>query len=76
MWGVATAAYQIEGATKADGRGASIWDEFSQLPHKVARGETAAEADLSYYKYPEDIRLMKSLGVKVLAGRQSIPPHE
>ena len=70
MWGVATAAYQIEGATgttgtAAGGRGASIWDEFVKLPHRVAHGDTADVADLSYYKYEEDIALMKSLGVKV-----------
>jgi beta-glucosidase/6-phospho-beta-glucosidase/beta-galactosidase len=75
MWGVATAAYQIEGATGTDtgtgtgtaagGRGASIWDEFVKLPHRVAHGDTADVADLSYYKYEEDIALMKSLGVKV-----------
>ena len=28
-WGISTAAYQIEGAHKADGKGLSIWDEFS-----------------------------------------------
>ena len=62
MWGVATAAYQVEGATRAEGRGASIWDGFS----KVANDENADVADLSYYKYTEDIQLMKSLGVKVV----------
>ena len=29
MWGVATAAYQIEGATHEDGRGLSVWDTFT-----------------------------------------------
>ena len=66
MWGVATAAYQIEGATEADGRGPSIWDEFTKLPNKVANNENADVADLSYYKYVDDIVLMKSLGVKVV----------
>lgn len=65
MWGVATAAYQIEGATEVDNRGSSIWDEFSKLPGKVANNDNADVADLSYYKYMDDIHLMKSLNVKV-----------
>ena len=32
IWGVATAAPQIEGAAFAEGKGASIWDTFSRLP--------------------------------------------
>lgn len=62
MWGVATAAYQIEGATQVDGRGISIWDNFAG---KVANNENAEVTDLSYYKYLDDIKLIKSLGVKV-----------
>ena len=34
-FGAATAAYQIEGATNADGRGVSIWDTFARVPGKV-----------------------------------------
>lgn len=39
-WGVATAAYQIEGAADSHGRGASIWDTFSATPGKVTNGNT------------------------------------
>jgi beta-glucosidase len=39
-FGAATAAYQIEGATRVDGRGESIWDRFAHTPGRVARGET------------------------------------
>src|SRR5262249_47545281 len=37
-WGAATAAYQIEGATGADGRGPSVWDTFSRTPGKGRGG--------------------------------------
>lgn len=39
-WGVATAAYQIEGAYNKDGRGLSVWDVFSHEPGKVVQGHT------------------------------------
>ena len=39
-WGAATAAYQIEGGTRAGGRGASIWDAFCATPGKVLGGHT------------------------------------
>ena len=54
-WGVATAAYQIEGGTREGGRGVSIWDTFSKNAGDVA--------DDFYHKYPEDIALMKRMGV-------------
>src|SRR6478672_5076879 len=40
IWGAATAAYQIEGAAVADGRGPSVWDTFSHTPGKVRGGDT------------------------------------
>jgi beta-glucosidase/6-phospho-beta-glucosidase/beta-galactosidase len=40
VFGVATAAFQIEGATAADGRGESIWDRFARTPGKVHNGDT------------------------------------
>ncbi|KAH3764001.1 glycosyl hydrolase family 1 [Pelomyxa schiedti] len=64
VWGTATASYQIEGAVSQDGRGASIWDTFSHTPGKTANGDTGDVADDSYNLYPEDISLMKELGVK------------
>jgi beta-glucosidase len=62
-WGAATAAYQIEGATTADGRGVSIWDTFSHLPGKVRRGDTGDIACDSYHRYREDVALLASLGL-------------
>lgn len=64
LWGSATASYQVEGAVKEDGRGASIWDTFSHTPGKTDRGDTGDVADDSYHRYKEDIALMKALGLK------------
>ncbi|AFC30389.1 BglA [Paenibacillus mucilaginosus 3016] len=62
-WGVATAAYQIEGATQEDGRGLSIWDTFARTPGKVLNGDNGDVACDSYHRWTEDIALMKQLGV-------------
>ena len=62
-WGVATSSFQIEGATCADGRGASIWDTFCKTPGKVANGEHGDIACDHYHRYPEDVAIMKDLGV-------------
>jgi beta-glucosidase len=62
-WGAATAAYQTEGAATEDGRGESIWDRFTALPGHVANGETGLVACDSYHRYPEDVRLMRELGL-------------
>jgi len=63
VWGAATAAYQIEGAADADGRGESIWDRFCRTPGKVANGDTGDRACDHYHRWPEDFDLMASLGV-------------
>ena len=62
-WGVATSAYQIEGAVGEDGRSPSIWDTFSHTAGKVAGGDTGDVACDSYHRWPEDLGLMKELGV-------------
>jgi beta-glucosidase len=62
-WGAATAAFQIEGATHADGRGESIWDRFCHTPGKVANGDTGDEACDHYHRWPEDLALMSDLGL-------------
>lgn len=63
VWGVATAAYQIEGATDEDGRGDSIWDVYARTPGKVARGETADVACDHYHRWASDLDLIADLGV-------------
>jgi beta-glucosidase len=62
-WGVATAAYQIEGAAAEDGRGPSIWDTFAHTEGKVRDGDTGDVACDHYHRWPEDVRLMSDLGV-------------
>jgi beta-glucosidase len=64
LWGAATSAYQIEGATHADGRGASIWDTFSSTPGKVFNGDTGQIATDHYHRYGDDVALMKDIGLK------------
>jgi beta-glucosidase len=61
--GAATAAYQVEGATDADGRGESIWDRFSHTPGRVRGGETGDVACDHYHRYREDVALMAELGL-------------
>jgi beta-glucosidase len=62
-WGVATSSYQIEGAVFEDGRGESIWDRFCATPGKVANSENGNVACDHYRLYPEDVQIMKKLGV-------------
>ncbi len=64
VWGAATSSYQIEGAAFEDGRGETIWDVFCRTPGKVANGDTGDVACDHYHRYPEDVALMASLGLK------------
>jgi beta-glucosidase len=63
VWGVATSAYQIEGATAEDGRGPSIWDRFCASPGRIDGGETAAVACDHYHRVPADVALLADLDV-------------
>ena len=63
LWGVATAAYQIEGAVHEDGRGESIWDRFSHTPGRTANGDTGDVACDHYHRWPADLDLLRDLGV-------------
>lgn len=62
-WGVSTAAYQIEGAVEEGGRGRSAWDDFCARPGTIATGESGAVACDHYHRYPEDVALMRELGI-------------
>jgi beta-glucosidase len=58
LWGVATSAFQIEGALDADGRGPSIWDRFTG-----ESGHTGVVACDHYRRWREDVDLLAELKV-------------
>ncbi|HEY4213716.1 MAG TPA: GH1 family beta-glucosidase [Steroidobacteraceae bacterium] len=62
-WGVATAAYQIEGAAQEGGRGPSIWDTFCRTPGLTRAGDTGDVACDHYHRWESDLDLMSELGV-------------
>ncbi|MFF1571435.1 GH1 family beta-glucosidase [Leifsonia sp. NPDC058292] len=64
LWGSATAAAQIEGAAHEDGKEDSIWDHFARIPGAVAQGDTPEIAVDHYHRMPEDVALMKQLGLQ------------
>jgi len=62
-WSVATAAFQIEGARHAEGRGRSMWDDFVETSGAVRDGSTAEPGPDSYHRWQEDVELAARLGV-------------
>ena len=64
MWGAATASYQIEGAWNEDGKGESVWDRFTHTPYRITDGDTGDIACDHYHRMPEDVALMKELGLQ------------
>ena len=80
-WGVASAAYQVEGAVKAEGRGPSIWDlQTHRVTNFVLQNDTGDISDNQYYLYKQDIARIAALGTQVYsfsiryAGRPSELP--
>ena len=65
LWGVSTAAYQMEGAFREDGKSNSIWDTFTQKHRHIKDGSTGNIACDFYHTYSSDIDLVKSLNMKV-----------
>ncbi len=63
LWGVATAAFQIEGAANQDGRGPSIWDTFSHTPGKTVNGDNGDVACDHYHRWSSDVDMIGDLGV-------------
>jgi len=64
LWGAATAAYQVEGAAQADGKGPSIWDEFLATAGNSVTGDTGDVACDSYHRLREDVDLMRQLNLR------------
>jgi beta-glucosidase len=64
LWGMATAAFQVEGAWNEDGKGESIWDRSTHTVGKVKGGATADVSCDEYHRYREDIAILKQLHQK------------
>ena len=64
LWGSASAAYQIEGGWKEDGKGVTNWDTFVRIPGKTYKATTGDVAVDHYHHYKEDIALMAEMGLK------------
>jgi beta-glucosidase len=63
IWGVATAAYQVEGAANEGGRGPSIWDTFSHTAGLTHNGDTGDIACDHYHRWESDLDLLSELGI-------------
>jgi len=63
VWGVATSAFQIEGAAAEDGRGPSIWDAFCRVPGAIADHSNGDVACEHYHRWPADLDIVAGLGV-------------
>ncbi|XP_036401517.1 lactase-phlorizin hydrolase [Megalops cyprinoides] len=63
-WGVSSSAYQVEGGWNADGKGPSIWDEFTHKPGSIPNGGNGDVACDSYHRLEEDLYMLRALGVK------------
>ena len=64
LWGAASAAYQVEGAWNADGKGLSVWDVFSKIPGKTFKGSNGDVAVDHYRRFKEDVALMAEMGLR------------
>jgi beta-glucosidase len=73
VFGAATAAYQIEGASSEDGKGDSVWDRFARRPGAIKTGETGDRACDHYHRWREDVELMRWMGLDAYRGSVSWP---
>ena len=75
LFGVATAAYQIEGAAHADGRGQSIWDTFSHAGGNVVNDDNGDVACDHYNRWESDLDLIQSLGLSLIHISEPTRPY-
>jgi beta-glucosidase len=64
IWGAATAAYQIEGASREEGKGPSVWDMMCRKPGAIFRNHTGDNACDHYHRYLEDVAMMRQMGLQ------------
>ncbi len=64
IWGIASSAYQVEGAWNEDGKGVSIWDTFSHTPGKIVNDENGDVAIDHYHRYKDDVAMMADLDLR------------
>jgi beta-glucosidase len=72
-WGVATSAFQIEGAGDIDGKGPSIWDTFCGHPANIKDASNGLVACDHYHRYRDDVALMAAMGVDAYRFSMSWP---
>ncbi len=63
VWGVATSAFQIEGASDTDGKGPSVWDTFCKQPGAIADASDGTVACEHYLRYEQDLDMIAQLGI-------------
>lgn len=64
IWGVSSSAYQIEGAYLTDGKGLSIWDDFSNRKGTILDASNGNDACQFYHRFEEDLNILKQLGIR------------
>ena len=65
LWGVAISAAQNEGAYNVDGRSLSVWDTFARRQGKIKGSDKPHNCCDFYYRYKDDLLLVKALGFKI-----------
>jgi beta-glucosidase len=72
VWGTATAAFQLEGATHEDGRTDSIWDTFQRIPGKIGNNDTADVSVDQYHRFEEEYLHLNQYPLHGLVWSQSL----